>query len=101
MVRERRQNQALSLTGALPSIDPEVILIQSWTMKRKMIHLDLDAYEKLKAAKREGESFSDVIRRARLPDPVPTFADLREHMRRGGSGVDPRVLDEIEAATGS
>ena len=67
-------------------------------MATKTISLELDAYEKLKRAKRKGESFSAVVRRARLSEPPPTFADLRQHMLRGGSGVDVRVLDEIEEA---
>lgn len=67
-------------------------------MAIKTISLELDAYEKLKAAKRKGESFSAVVRRARLSEPPPTFADLRKHMEQGGSGVDAKVLDEIEAA---
>lgn len=35
-------------------------------MATKTISLELDAYEMLKRAKREGESFSGVVRRARF-----------------------------------
>lgn len=35
-------------------------------MATKTISLELDAYERLKRAKREGESFSGVVRRARF-----------------------------------
>ena len=35
-------------------------------MATKTISLELDAYEKLRQAKREGESFSAVVRRARF-----------------------------------
>ena len=35
-------------------------------MATKTISLELDAYEKLKAAKRPGESFSATVRRARF-----------------------------------
>ena len=36
-------------------------------MATKTITLEIDAYEKLKAAKRGGESFSSVVRRAVIP----------------------------------
>ena len=36
-------------------------------MAIKNIRLDLDAYEVLRRAKREGESFSDVVRRLARP----------------------------------
>lgn len=37
-------------------------------MATKTISLELDAYEKLRRAKRGGESFSAVVRRARIED---------------------------------
>lgn len=38
-------------------------------MATKTISLELDAYERLRRAKREGESFSGVVRRARFGPP--------------------------------
>jgi len=43
-------------------------------MATKTISLELDAYERLRRAKREGESFSGVVRRARFGPP-----DARGH----------------------
>lgn len=106
--RERQERHELKAEPALitqktplPQIDTIPFFMHGSCMATKTISLELDAYEKLKAAKRKGESFSAVVRRARLSEPPPTFADLREHMRKGGSGVDAKVLDEIEAAAAS
>lgn len=38
----------------------------------KTITLEIDAYEKLRAAKRGGESFTEVVRRAVIPASAPT-----------------------------
>jgi predicted CopG family antitoxin len=67
-------------------------------MATKTISLEIDAYERLKASKRPGESFSEVVRRAQFADPVPTGKDLLEWMRKGGSGVSDAYLDEVEEA---
>lgn len=67
-------------------------------MATKTISLEIDAYERLKASKKPGESFSEVVRRAQFADPVPTGKDLLEWMRRGGSGVSSSYLDEVEQA---
>jgi hypothetical protein len=71
-------------------------------MATKTITLELDAYEKLKRAKRsERESFSEVVRRARWDDAAttgPQILALLEDLRR----MDPRsflsddALDRIE-----
>lgn len=67
-------------------------------MATKTISLEIDAYERLKASKKPGESFSEVVRRAQFSDPVPTGKDLLEWMRKGGSGISKSYLDEIEEA---
>ena len=67
-------------------------------MATKNIRLELDAYEKLRCAKRAGETFSDVVRRARIEEERPvTGAGLREYFRKGGSGVSEEYLDSVEA----
>lgn len=67
-------------------------------MATKTITLELDAYEKLREAKRPGESFTEVVRRAVIEDAPATGSDLREYFRRGGSGVGSAYLDAVEAA---
>ena len=56
-------------------------------MGTKTISLEDSAYEKLRAAKRPGESFSDVIRRV-LGGREPSFSDFRGLVdRRGARGL--------------
>lgn len=50
-------------------------------MATKTISLELDAYEKLRRARRRpGESFSSVVRRARWDDAPPTAGELLEDL---------------------
>lgn len=67
-------------------------------MATKTISLELDAYEKLRAAKRPGESFSEVVRRATLEPAPVTGASLLKYLRGGGSGVSEEYLDSLEEA---
>lgn len=68
-------------------------------MPTKTITLKIDAYEKLRASKRGGESFTEVVRRAEFVQPPPTGASLLAYLASGGSGVSERYLDAVEAAT--
>jgi predicted CopG family antitoxin len=68
-------------------------------MATKTITLEVDAYEHLRAAKRAGESFSEVVRRAVFPSSAPKGSDLLAHLRAGGSGVPEAYLDAVEAAS--
>lgn len=69
-------------------------------MATKTISLELDAYEKLKAAKRSPrESFSSVVRRAQWTDVQYNCAELLDFMeqrRREDSLLDESVLDTLE-----
>jgi hypothetical protein len=76
-------------------------------MATKTISLELDAYEKLRRAKRDpGESFSSVVRRARWDDlPLNAGAlleDLRELSRcHPEILLDAETLDLMEHRTRS
>ena len=63
----------------------------------KTISLEIDAYEKLRRAKREPrESFSNVVRRAKWDDLPPKAAELLEELGRL-SRERPDVLLPLEA----
>jgi predicted CopG family antitoxin len=59
-------------------------------MPSKTISLEVDAYDRLKATRRSGESFSAVVRRITLPPAKATAADLLRDVRNGtfGRGLD-------------
>ena len=67
-------------------------------MATKTISLKLNAYERLRAFKRQGESFSEVVRRAVFPEAPPSGTDLLSYFRDGGSGVSHAFLDAVEQA---
>ncbi len=67
-------------------------------MATKTITLELDAYEKLRQAKRGGESFTEVVRRAFWVDAPATGESLRDYYRSGGSGVSDKYLNTVEEA---
>ena len=70
-------------------------------MATKTITLELDAYEKLRAAKRGGESFTEVVRRAVVVEAPVTGATLRKYFKKGGSGISEKYLDAVEEAAKS
>lgn len=70
-------------------------------MPTKTISLELDAYERLAAARhRPRESFSSVVRRARWDEDVPTtrkvLEDLKRRMTRPELQPDENALDSID-----
>ena len=67
-------------------------------MATKTISLKLEAYERLKAAKRyEGESFSDVVLRATWPEYTIRAADWLTLCRERGPSFSTAELDAIDA----
>lgn len=67
-------------------------------MATKTITLEIDAYEKLRSAKRGGESFTEVVRRVLIPDLAPTGAFLRDYYRHNGGKTSDTYLDSVEQA---
>jgi len=67
-------------------------------MATKTITLEIDAYEKLRQAKRSGESFTEVVRRAVWENPPLTGRSLREYLKKGGSGASEKYLEAVETA---
>jgi hypothetical protein len=65
-------------------------------MATRTITLEMDAYEKRRFAKRAGESFSAVVLHAVLKDEPLTGERLRNHLKKGGSGVSHKDLDAVE-----
>lgn len=68
-------------------------------MPSKTISLEVDAYNRLKASRRAGESFSEVVRRITLPPAKATAADLLKDMKSGafGQGVDWAAVKQAVA----
>lgn len=65
-------------------------------MATKTISLELDAYERLKAAKGPGDSFSDVVRRATFPKKALTGKDLLAQLQRRGPMFSESELKDLE-----
>lgn len=71
-------------------------------MSTKTISLRLEAYERLKRARREpGESFSDVVMRAEWPDLGVSGSELLAVYERRGAYFSGETLDRIEEAKAS
>lgn len=65
-------------------------------MATKTISLRLEAYERLRRAKHPGESFSDVVMRARWVDQPATAREFLSHIKERGPLYRLRELDAIE-----
>ncbi len=67
-------------------------------MRGKTVTLDSDAYHKLKARKRPGETFSSVVRRAYFTDSVPTGEDLLKWADDASDPASEKYLLSVEEA---
>lgn len=67
-------------------------------MRGKTITLDPDAYQRLRARKRPGETFSSVVRRARFTDSAPTGDDLLKWANEVSAPVSEKYLLSVEEA---
>jgi hypothetical protein len=78
------------------------MVVYCYCMATKTITLELDAYERLKRAKRSPrESFSEVVRRLPLPAEAITAAGLLGLAGERGAMLteaDARAINELNAA---
>ena len=70
--------------------------MHSLCMATKTISLLLRAYDRLRRAKKPGESFSEVVMRARWDDQAITAGELLRQRRAAGPRLPDEVLDRIE-----
>lgn len=97
--RLRRSLLASSLaTNAFEGrLDPALCTMHNACVATKTISLRLDAYEKLRAARREPtESFTQVILRARWPEETVTAGELLRRYRERGGFLSEEDLDRID-----
>ena len=68
-------------------------------MAVKTVSLKLEAYERLRAARRyPDESFSEVILRARWPEDTVTGAELLRRYEKHGASFTDKQVEAIETA---
>ncbi len=68
-------------------------------MAVKTVSLKVEAYDRLRAARRyPGESFSEVILRARWPEDTLTGAELLQRYETHGPSFTDKQLEAVEAA---
>lgn len=65
-------------------------------MATKTISLRLEAYERLKRVRGPGESFSDVVMRARWPEEAMTASEYLAWVRERGPLYTPEALDRVD-----
>jgi hypothetical protein len=102
--RTSQARACLKMGKVLPQNDVEISTSSCMSpfMSIKTISLEIDAYDKLKAAKRGKESFSQVVRRARFDVEESTGASIVREMKAlytAGQGVPDETFaywDSVE-----
>ncbi len=80
-------------------VDTSAHSMHTACMATKTISLRLDAYERLRAARRsDDESFTQVILRAQWPEPALSGADLLARLQSKGATFAEEALQEIDKA---
>lgn len=85
-----------SLAGLSVGLTCSAQAMHDLCMATKTISLRLEAYERLRRAKRSGESFSDVVMRARWPAQPATGGEFLAHVRDRGPLYGAAELEEID-----
>jgi predicted CopG family antitoxin len=74
--------------------------MHSACMATKTISLKIEAYQRLRTARRyPDESFSDIVLRATWPEKTLTAGELLEHLRSTPPVLTQEALDRVDAAS--
>ena len=80
-------------------LDPDLCTVYGLCMATKTISLTVEAYERLRAARRRpDESFTEVVLRAEWPDRSCTAAELLHRLRTEPPVFSEDELDRIDRA---
>lgn len=87
------------MTASARQLDTYAQSVYSLCMSTKTISLRLEAYERLRNARSHpGESFSDVVMRARWAEEPVTAGELLGRVRERGPAFTAAELDRLEEA---